>query len=153
MMGGSVQVLLVEDNPADVRLVEEALKEGTLPVCLAVVSDGAEAVAFLRRERIYAAAPRPDLILLDLNLPRMNGFDVLEHVKGDSALRAIPIVVLTTSQAETDIARSYDLHANCYLVKSSDLDQFFAVIHGLEEFWFRMAHLSSSPDCYRPLAS
>lgn len=152
MMSGSAQVLLVEDNPADVRLVEEALKEGTVSVRLSVVPDGAEAVAFLRRERGYATAPRPDLILLDLNLPRMNGFDVLEHVKADPTLRGIPIVVLTTSQAETDVARSYDLHANCYLVKSSDLDQFFGVMRGLEDFWFRMAQLPT-PDSYPPLAS
>ena len=141
----AMEVLLVEDNPADVRLTEEALREGTVPLHLSVTPDGVEALAFLRREGRYAAAPRPDLVLLDLNLPRLDGRAVLAAVKADPSLRRIPVVVLSTSEAEADIATSYDLHANCYVSKSPDLDQFFRVMGMIEEFWLAVARRPLAP--------
>lgn len=131
----AVDILLVEDNPGDARLAMEALKEGGIANRLHVVPDGIEAMNFLRREGGYEAAPRPHVILLDLNMPRMDGRQVLARVKSDDALKRIPIVVLTTSQAEQDIIKSYDLHANCYITKPVDLDRFIAVIRSIEEFW------------------
>jgi CheY-like chemotaxis protein len=143
MMSRPIEVLLVEDNPGDVRLTREALKEGKVHNNLHVAPDGVEALAFLRREGRYADAVRPDLILLDLNLPRKGGREVLEEVKGDPSLRHIPVVILTSSQAEQDIARAYDLHANCYISKPVDLDQFITVVRSIEDFWFTVVKLPS----------
>jgi CheY-like chemotaxis protein len=138
-----IEVLLVEDNPGDVRLTREALKEGKVHNNLHVAPDGVEALAFLRREGGYADAVRPDLILLDLNLPRKGGREVLEEIKGDPSLRHIPVVILTSSSAEQDIARAYDLHANCYISKPVDLDQFIMVVKSIEDFWFTVVKLPS----------
>ncbi len=129
------EILLVEDNPGDARLAQEALKEGRMTSRLKVVVDGVEAMSFLRREGHYAGSPRPNLILLDLNLPRKDGRQVLAELKADEDLRRIPVVVLTTSQAEQDILRSYDLHANCYITKPVDLDRFISVVRSIEEYW------------------
>ncbi len=129
------EILLVEDNPGDARLAQEALKEGRMTSRLKVVVDGVEAMAYLRREGQYAGAPRPNLVLLDLNLPRKDGRQVLAELKADEDLRRIPVVVLTTSQAEQDILRSYDLHANCYITKPVDLDRFISVVRSIEEYW------------------
>ncbi len=128
-------ILLVEDNPGDARLAQEALKEGQMASRLKVVVDGVEAMSFLRREGSYSGAPRPHLVLLDLNLPRKDGRQVLAEMKADPELRRIPVVVLTTSQAEQDIMRSYDLHANCYITKPVDLDRFITVVRSIEEYW------------------
>jgi CheY-like chemotaxis protein len=136
-----IEVLLVEDNPGDVRLTREALKEGKVRNNLNVAIDGVEALAYLRREGKYADAVRPDLVLLDLNLPRKDGREVLAEIKGDPALRSIPVVVLTSSQAEQDIVRAYDLHANCYITKPVDLDQFITVVKTIEDFWFTIVKL------------
>lgn len=136
-----VEVLLVEDNPGDVRLTREALKEGKVRNHLSVAPDGVEALAFLRREGRYADAPRPDVILLDLNLPKKDGREVLQEIKGDPALRSIPVVILTSSQAERDIAEAYALHANCYITKPVDLDQFITVVRSIEDFWFTIVKL------------
>ena len=136
-----IEVLLVEDNPGDVRLTREALKEGKVRNNLHVASDGVEALAFLRKEGPYAAAVRPDLILLDLNLPRKDGREVLEEIKADPHLRYIPVVILTSSAAEQDILRAYDLHANCYVSKPVDLDQFITVVKSIEDFWFTIVKL------------
>ena len=135
------EILLVEDNPADVRLTREALLEGKVRNNLSVAADGVEALAFLRREGSYAGAVVPDLILLDLNLPRKDGREVLEEIKADPSLRHIPVVVLTSSQAEQDILRAYDLHANCYVTKPVDLDQFIHVVQSIEDFWFTIVKL------------
>jgi len=130
-----IVILLVEDNPGDVRLTREALKENKLLNHLLVAQDGVEAMALLRREGKYADAPRPDLILLDLNLPKKDGREVLAEIKSDESLKRIPVVVLTCSQAEADIVRSYDLHANCYVTKPPDLVRFMNVIKSIDEFW------------------
>ena len=130
-----VEILLVEDNPGDARLASEALKESRGTNRLNVVPDGVEAMNYLRRQGAYAHAPRPHVILLDLNLPRKDGRQVLFELKGDPDLRRIPVVVLTTSQAEQDIIKSYDLHANCYVTKPVDLDQYMRVIRSIEDFW------------------
>ena len=140
-VGRPVEILLVEDNPGDVRLTREALREGKVRNNLYVASDGVDALAFLRREGQYADAVRPDLILLDLNLPRKDGREVLQEIKADATLRYIPVVVLTSSQAEQDILRAYDLHANCYVSKPVDLDQFIHVVHSIEDFWFTIVKL------------
>ncbi len=139
--GRVVKVLLVEDNPGDVRLVREALRDGEIGHELSVVGDGTEALAFLRHEGCYARAPRPDLVLLDLNLPRLDGRAVLAAIKDDEALRRLPVVVLTTSSDERDIVASYGLHANAFVTKPIGLDQFIAAIHAIEEFWFKVAAL------------
>jgi len=139
-----IEVLLVEDNPADVRLTREALKEEKFYSNLHVVSDGVEAMAFLRREGEYANAPRPDLILLDLNLPRKDGRQVLEEIKADPDLKVIPVVVLTISKAEEDILRSYQLHANCFISKPVDLGQFLKVAQSIQEFWLTIVKLPPS---------
>jgi len=136
-----IDILLVEDSPADVRLTREALKEGKVVNILHVVQDGVEAMAFLRKQGPYAASPRPDLILLDLNLPKKDGREVLAEIKADEALQRIPVVVLTTSQAEEDVVRSYNLHANAYVTKPVDLKQFLEVIHAIEEFWLAVVTL------------
>jgi two-component system, chemotaxis family, response regulator Rcp1 len=139
--GRPIEILLVEDNPGDVRLTIEALKEAKVRNHLSVAKDGVEALAFLRREGPYAAAARPDLILLDLNLPRKDGREVLAEIKADASLRAIPVVILTTSQADQDILRSYELHANCYITKPVDLDQFITVVKSIEDFWLTIVTL------------
>jgi two-component system, chemotaxis family, response regulator Rcp1 len=136
-----VEILLVEDNPADVRLTREALKEGKVRNNLHVARDGVEALEFLRQEGQFGDAVRPDLILLDLNLPKRDGRQVLEEIKSDSSLRQIPVVILTSSQAEQDIAKAYDLHANCYVSKPVDLDQFIKVVRSIESFWFSIVKL------------
>src|SRR4051794_28214029 len=130
-----IEILLVEDSPADVDLTREALEDAKVHNNLNVVNDGVEALAFLRREGVHAAAPRPDLILLDLNLPKKDGREVLAEIKADPILRRIPVVILTTSQAEQDILKSYDLHANCYISKPVDLDAFVDVVRSIEGFW------------------
>lgn len=137
----SVEILLVEDNPGDVRLTLEALKEGRIKNTLHVVSDGVEALAFLRREGEYADAACPDLILLDLNMPRKDGREVLAEIKNDPQLKSIPVVVLTTSEAERDVLEAYELHANCYITKPVDLDQFLAVIRSVGNFWVEIVKL------------
>jgi CheY-like chemotaxis protein len=136
-----IQILLVEDNPGDVRLTREALKEGKIRNNLTVASDGVEAMQVLRRERGHEDSPRPDLILLDLNLPRKDGREVLAELKDDPDLRRIPVVVLTTSKSEEDVLRSYDLHANCYITKPVDLPQFLSVLNAVEEFWVTIVRL------------
>jgi two-component system, chemotaxis family, response regulator Rcp1 len=144
LAGASVQpieILLVEDSPADVDLTREALEDAKVRNNLHVVSDGVEALAFLRREGDYADSPRPDLILLDLNLPKKDGREVLGEIKADPVLRRIPVVILTTSEAEQDIVRSYDLHANCYVTKPVDLDQFITVVRSIEDFWLAIVRL------------
>lgn len=137
----AIEILLVEDNAGDARLAREALREARVRNHLSWVSDGVEALAFLRREGKYAQAPRPDLILLDLNLPRKGGREVLSEIKADDALKRIPVVVLTTSQAEEDIARAYQLSANCYIAKPVDLDQFMRVVRNIEDFWLTIVRL------------
>lgn len=139
----SIQVLLVEDNPGDVRLTKEALKEGKLLNELTVVGDGVEALSFLRKEGKYADALQPELILLDLNLPKKDGREVLAEIKADPRLRRIPVVVLTTSSAEEDILKIYDLHANCYITKPVDLEQFMRVVKSIEDFWVSVVKLPS----------
>ncbi len=136
-----IEILLVEDNPGDVRLTVEALKEAKVHNRLSVVSDGVEALAFLRRTGRYTDAIRPDVILLDLNLPKKDGREVLAEIKADETLRRIPVVILTTSKAEEDILRSYALHANCFITKPVDLDQFIKVVRSIEEFWFTIVRL------------
>ena len=128
-------ILLIEDNPGDVRLTEEAFRESKKNVNLEVVTDGIEALKFLRKEEDYKDKVTPDLILLDLNLPKRDGREVLEIIKSDRHLKRIPVVVLTTSKAEVDILKSYDLHANCFINKPIDFDNFFDIIHRIEEFW------------------
>ncbi len=135
------EVLLVEDNPGDARLTQEALKEGKVLNRVSVVPDGIEAMAFLRRQGPYADVPRPNLILLDLNLPKKDGREVLAEIKADPDLKRIPVVILTTSQAEEDIARTYDLHANCYVTKPVDLDKFLEVVRSIEDFWLAFVQL------------
>jgi chemotaxis family two-component system response regulator Rcp1 len=137
-----IEILLVEDNPGDVRLTQEALKDAKVRNTLHVAMDGVDALAFLRKQGNHAAVPRPDLILLDLNLPKKNGREVLEEIKQDDALSHIPIVILTTSQAELDIVESYRLHANAYVTKPVDLDQFLKVVGSIEEFWLEIVKLS-----------
>ncbi|MGO8879528.1 MAG: response regulator [Desulfomonilaceae bacterium] len=136
-----IDILLVEDNPGDVRLTIEGLKEGKILNNLSVVSNGVEAMAFLRQEGEYANVPRPELILLDLNLPRKDGREVLGEIKNDDDLKRIPVVILTSSQAEQDIVKSYNLHANCFITKPVELDQFIGVIKSIEQFWLTVVKL------------
>jgi two-component system, chemotaxis family, response regulator Rcp1 len=138
-------ILLVEDSPGDVRLTQEAFRDANKGVRLQVASDGVEAMAYLRREGVHAHAPRPDLILLDLNMPRMDGRQVLAELKADYKLRSIPIVILTTSTAESDIAKSYELQANCYLSKPVDLGEFEKLVKAIDEFWLGKATLPPKP--------
>jgi two-component system, chemotaxis family, response regulator Rcp1 len=138
-----IEILLVEDNPADVRLTQEALKEGKIRNNLHVARDGIEAMEFLRRVGNYEDVPRPDLILLDLNLPRKDGRSVLADVKADPDLRSIPVVVLTTSTVEADIFRSYKLHAHCYITKPIDLEQFVKIVKSIDDFWLTVVRLPS----------
>jgi len=144
-LGRSIEILLVEDNPGDVRLTKEALKDSQVLHNLHVVWDGLEALTFLRREGKYADAPRPDLILLDLNLPKKDGRDVLAESKTDEDLKRIPVVVLTTSRDKYDILKAYNLHANCYITKPVDLEQFFTVVKSIEDFWLTTVRLPQ--DC------
>jgi chemotaxis family two-component system response regulator Rcp1 len=134
-------ILLVEDEPAGARLIRETLRASAARVRVAVVGDGLEALRYLRREGLYAGVPRPDLIILDLNMPRMSGRELLAEVKSDPDLRRIPVVVLTTSEAEDDVRTSYDLHANCYVAKPADLGQFAKTMQRLQEFWFSVVRL------------
>lgn len=136
-----LQVLLVEDNAGDVRLTREAFRDANMSIEFHVASDGVEAMAFLRREGDNPNAPRPDLILLDLNLPKMDGREVLAHIKEDDSLKSIPTVILTTSEAEVDIAKSYELQANCYLSKPVQLDAFESLVKSINEFWLTKAKL------------
>jgi chemotaxis family two-component system response regulator Rcp1 len=139
-----VEILLVEDNPGDVGLTREALKEGKVRNRLHVVEDGVEALEFLRREGKFADVPCPDVILLDLNLPRKDGREVLAEIKADKDLMQIPVVVLTTSSSEQDILKSYALHANCYITKPVDLDQFIEVVKAIEGFWLTIVMLPAT---------
>ena len=136
-----MNVLLVEDNPGDIRLTQEAFKEGTVPKELHVVKDGVEALEFLRKQGKFAPSPTPDIILLDLNLPRKDGREVLAEVKTDEVLRFIPVIVLTTSDSEQDITKAYSLYANCFITKPVDLDQFIFIIRQIEIFWFQVIKL------------
>ena len=136
-----IEILLVEDNPGDARLAEEALNDGKVLNNLHHVKDGVEAMQFLSRQAEYSQVPLPDLILLDLNLPRKDGREVLAEVKEDPELRCIPVVVLTTSEAERDLFKSYDLHANAYVVKPVDLDRFIEIVEAIEDFWFTVVKL------------
>jgi two-component system, chemotaxis family, response regulator Rcp1 len=142
-----IEILLVEDSLGDIRLIREALVEAKVRNTMQVVNDGVEAMALLHREDPYTQAIRPDLILLDLNLPRKNGFEVLREVKADRSLKRIPVVVLTTSQAEQDIVKSYDLYANAYISKPVDLDQFLSILKVIENFWLEIVKL---PDEKKP---
>lgn len=139
--GRPIEILLVEDNPGDVRLTVEALRDSKVQNKLYVAEDGMEATAFLRREGKYADAPRPDLILLDLNLPKKDGPEVLAEIKEDPALKHIPVVILTSSKAEEDIIKTYNLHANCYVTKPIDLEQFITVVKSVRDFWLTIVKL------------
>lgn len=141
MANSPIAILLVEDNPVDVLLTQETFKQVKLRNTLHVVEDGEEAIAYLRREGKYADAPRPDLILLDLNLPKKDGREVLSEIKEDPALRCIPVVVLTTSASEEDVLKSYNLHANCFITKPVDMNQFMKIVKSIEEFWFSVVKL------------
>lgn len=138
-----INILMVEDNPGDVRLTLEALKDGAAKNRLHVVEDGEQAIAFLNRERGYQDSPQPDLILLDLNLPRKDGREVLAEIKSNKDLRRIPIIVLTTSESEEDICQAYELHANCFITKPVDLDRFLEIVRFIERFWFSVVRLPS----------
>ncbi len=136
-----IEILMVEDNPVDVLVTREALKQGRILNNLSVAEDGEEALAFLFRTGQFSAAPRPDLILLDLNLPKKDGREILAELKNNPSLRSIPVVILTTSQAEEDVLRSYDCGANCFIVKPVDLEQFTSTIRSVEDFWFSIVKL------------
>ncbi|MBA3460644.1 MAG: response regulator [Deltaproteobacteria bacterium] len=136
-----IEILLVEDNPGDVRLTQEALREGKVKNRLHIARDGVEAMEFLRRQGKHASATRPDLVLLDLNLPRKDGREVLAEIKADPDLKTLPVVVLTTSTAEADILKTYSLHANCYIQKPVDLDQFVTVVKSIDDFWLTVVRL------------
>jgi len=142
----AVDVLLVEDNPGDVRLTREALKEAKIAVNLSVANDGLEAMKMLRQEAPYSGQPLPDLVLLDLNMPRMDGREVLRLIKTDEKLKRIPVVVLTTSAAEKDILQAYGMHANCYITKPVELDQFMEIIKSIEGFWLTVVKLPKAPN-------
>ncbi len=139
--GSPVEILLVEDNPGDERLTREALREGKVYHNLHWVKDGVQAMEFLRRQGKYAAVPRPDIVLLDLNLPKKDGREVLEEIKTDEDLKRIPVVVLTTSKAEEDVLRTYNLHANCYVTKPVDLEKFIVVVKSIDMFWLTVVTL------------
>lgn len=143
LWGRPIEILMVEDNPGDVRLTQEAFKDTKVRNNLHVVEDGVEAMAFVRREGRYADKPRPDVILLDLNLPKKDGREVLKEIKGDPDLKRIPVVILTISQDEQDILKTYNLHANCYITKPIDLDQFLKVMNAVESFWLTIVKLPS----------
>jgi two-component system, chemotaxis family, response regulator Rcp1 len=141
---GAIEVLLVEDSPGDVRLTREALKDAKVHISLHVATDGIEAMAYLERTGVYVSAPRPDLILLDLNLPRKDGREVLKEIKESPSLRTIPVVILTTSSSEADVLQSYQLHANCYISKPVDLDGFLKVVQSIDNFWLSVVKLPRS---------
>jgi chemotaxis family two-component system response regulator Rcp1 len=145
--GMPIQVLLVEDSPGDVRLTQEAFRDANKAIQLNVVVDGVEAMAFLRHEGVHVHAPRPDLILLDLNLPKMDGREVLAHIKEDESLKLIPTVILTTSDAEADIVKSYQLQANCYLNKPVQLDAFENLVKSINDFWLTKVKLPQQMQC------
>jgi len=136
-----LEVLLVEDSPGDVRLTQEAFRDANMNIHLHVACDGVEAMAFLRRQGVHVNAPRPDLILLDLNLPKMDGREVLAHIKADASLKTIPTVILTTSEAEADIVKSYQLQANCYLSKPVQLEAFESLVKSINDFWLTRVKL------------
>jgi CheY-like chemotaxis protein len=138
-----IEVLLVEDNPGDAQLTRIALSDGKMCINLSLTEDGVDALAFLRKEGKYVDAPRPDLILLDLNLPRKDGREVLAEIKADPSLKRIPVVVLTTSQSDTDILQAYELAANCFITKPVDFDQFVKIVQTIEDFWFTVVKLPS----------
>jgi chemotaxis family two-component system response regulator Rcp1 len=140
-LGAPIEVLLVEDSPGDVRLTREALKDAKVHISLHVVADGIEAMAFLERTGTHVNAPRPDLILLDLNLPRKDGREVLKEIKQSPAMRSIPVVILTTSSSEADVLQSYELHANCYISKPVDLEGFLKVVQSIDNFWLSVVKL------------
>jgi two-component system, chemotaxis family, response regulator Rcp1 len=144
MNGTPIQILLVEDNEADVRLATEALKAAKVANCIHVVHDGVQALEYLRRQGAYGTAPRPDLILLDLNMPRKNGLQVLVEVKSDPDLHNIPVVMLTSSSAEEDVVKSYDLHANCYIIKPVSFDGLIKIVKSLDQFWLSVVRLPPS---------
>jgi len=146
MNSRTIEILLVEDNPGDARLTLEAFKEGRVLNNLVVMKDGVEALAYLRRRAPYATAKTPDLILLDLNLPRKSGREVLAEIKSDEQLKVIPVVVLTTSADDQDVARAYNEHANCYITKPVDLEQFLRVVHSIEDFWLTLVRLPEKGD-------
>ncbi len=143
MMVRPIEILLVEDNPGDIRLTKEALKEAKVLNKVTVVQDGIEALAYLRRQGTYTEARRPDLILLDLNLPKKDGREVLADIKNDERLKRIPVVILTSSQDEQDVLKSYGLHANCYITKPVELEQFITVVKAIEDFWLGIVVLPS----------
>jgi len=143
--GVPIEILLVEDNAADVRLTREALKDAKVYNQLHVAADGVEAMAFLRREGSHSGAPRPDLVLLDLNLPKKDGREVLEEIKQDAGLQNIPVVILTTSRAEEDVLRSYQLRANAFVTKPVDLERFLEVVRSIESFWLEIVRLPGAP--------
>jgi|ERR1700722_8339863 len=140
-----IQLLLVEDSPGDVRLTREAFKDAKIHITLHVAPDGVDAMAFLKREGKHAGAPRPDLILLDLNLPKKDGRRVLEEIKGSVTLRTIPVVILTTSASEADVLRSYHLHANSYITKPVSLEGFLKVVQSIDQFWLSVVKLPHEP--------
>jgi chemotaxis family two-component system response regulator Rcp1 len=142
------EILLIEDNPGDVELIHEALQDGRVLNHISVAPDGEVALAFLRREQGYETAPRPDLVLLDLNLPKKNGFEVLTEVKADPALNRIPVVILTSSEAERDILKGYSLHANCFVSKPVEVDEFLHVVRSTGEFWLSIVKL---PEAESPM--
>lgn len=141
LAGAPVEILLVEDNPGDVRLTKEALKEGKVYSNLHWAKDGVEALEFLRKQGKFAGAPRPNIILLDLNLPKKDGREVLAEIKNDDDLKRIPVVILTTSKAEEDVLRTYNLHANCYVTKPVDLEKFIVVVKSIDMFWLTVVTL------------
>lgn len=144
VFGTPIEILLVEDNPEDAALTMETLQEGRIRNNISLVEDGVEAMSFLRREGAYADAPRPDLVLLDLQLPRKNGREVLAEMKGGVGLKRIPVVIMTTSSAEQDIFESYNLHANCYITKPVELDDFVNAVRKIEEFWLTIVKLPAA---------
>jgi CheY-like chemotaxis protein len=137
----AIEILLVEDNPGDIQLTRLALEDNKMSVNLSVVENGVEAIEFLRKEGKYSQAPHPDLVLLDLNLPKKDGREVLAEMKADTILKRIPVVILTTSQAEEDVLRAYNLSANCYITKPVDFDQFVKIVRSIESFWFTIVKL------------
>jgi chemotaxis family two-component system response regulator Rcp1 len=143
MNSRTVEILLVEDNPGDARLTLEAFKEGKVLNNITIMGDGVEALAYLRQQGHYADAVQPDIILLDLNLPKMDGREVLAEIKADERLKKIPVVVLTTSEAEEDVARAYSSHANCYITKPVELEQFLNVVQSIDSFWLSLVKLPS----------
>ena len=139
----AIEILLVEDNAGDVRLTKEALLEAKVLTRLHIINDGVAAVEFLKKEGRYGESPQPDLVLLDLNLPKMSGFEVLAKMKQDATLRAIPVIILTSSNAETDIRKCYETHANAYITKPVDIEKYFSLVKHLDEFWFSTVRLPS----------